>query len=158
MNVLRRPMVRSNCALTPKSTSFTSALSVNRTFWPLMSRWMTLHACKWVKPRKTSLLLKEKNVNKQLIENLHIWLRNSGFKSTIHLQINMKYMAPIRLIRYLMYKKKDIVSHSMSIQIVKMKFFDMHYSPRSLHNLIIVPVATTNSLQTRQNSTQFQNP
>lgn len=32
INVLRRPIVRSNCAETPKSTSFTSALSVSNTF------------------------------------------------------------------------------------------------------------------------------
>lgn len=46
INVLRRPIVRSSCAETPKSTSFTSALSVSSTFWPLMSRWMTLLQCK----------------------------------------------------------------------------------------------------------------
>ena len=55
MKVFLLPMVRSSWALTPKSTSLTSALSVSSTFWPLMSRWMTLHACKWVKPRSTSL-------------------------------------------------------------------------------------------------------
>lgn len=38
MKVLLLPMVRSNCALTPKSTNFTSAVSVSRTFCDLMSR------------------------------------------------------------------------------------------------------------------------
>lgn len=50
MKVFRRPMVLSSWALTPKSTSFTSAFSVKRTFWPLISRWMTLCLCKCCKP------------------------------------------------------------------------------------------------------------
>lgn len=32
------------------SPSLTSAFSVNRTFWPLMSRWMTWWACRWARP------------------------------------------------------------------------------------------------------------
>lgn len=32
------------------SPSLTSAFSVSRTFWPLMSRWMTWWACKWARP------------------------------------------------------------------------------------------------------------
>lgn len=55
MKVFLLPMVLSSCALTPKSTSLTSALSVSSTFWPLMSRWITLQACRWVRPRRTSL-------------------------------------------------------------------------------------------------------
>lgn len=30
--------------------SLTSAFSVSRTFWPLMSRWITWCACRWAKP------------------------------------------------------------------------------------------------------------
>ena len=55
MNVFLRPMVLSSWALTPKSTNLTSALSVNKTFWPLISRWITLQACKCVNPFSTSL-------------------------------------------------------------------------------------------------------
>lgn len=34
--------------------NLTSALSVSSTFWPLMSRWMTLLACRWANPRRIS--------------------------------------------------------------------------------------------------------
>lgn len=37
INVFLLPTVLSSCALTPKSTSLTSALSVSNTFWPLIS-------------------------------------------------------------------------------------------------------------------------
>lgn len=37
--------------------SLMSALSVRRTFWPLMSRWITLFLCKWLKP--WSMLIKQ---------------------------------------------------------------------------------------------------
>ena len=50
INVFLFPMVRSSWADTPKSTNLMSALSVNKTFWPLMSLWMTLHLWRWLKP------------------------------------------------------------------------------------------------------------
>ena len=53
MKVLRLPMVLSSWALTPKSTSFTSAFEVRSTFCPFISRWITLALCKWAKPRRT---------------------------------------------------------------------------------------------------------